>query len=81
MMAKTSKNKNKMWRRMAEEINFDAGEKHQGRKFKNSMQTWPAQPTDLLAKLLLNAGVILQPISTSEPLAEIEEDLLSSVES
>lgn len=35
------KNKMKMWRKMAEHVNLLAGEKHQGRKFKNSFTQSP----------------------------------------
>jgi hypothetical protein len=56
MMAKTSKNKIKMWRRKARGINVEEGRRHRGRMFKNLYQI-PALPTGLLLNLLKSIGI------------------------
>ena len=71
-MAKTSKNKTKLWRKQAREFNLQEGKTHQGRKNKNHWNVLPSQMPALMQTLLLKGGYFPQPVFINEALTETE---------
>lgn len=73
-MAKTSKNKTKLWRRMAVKVNEMSGTKHQGRMIKHQWREMPAVTTPILTALFKNAGIDMKPqiVYNDSPIQEGE---------
>lgn len=70
-MAKTSKNKTKLWRKQARAFNVQAGRTHTGRSMKNHWTVLPAQASPLLQNLFLKNGIVTLPV-INEALIEQE---------
>ena len=56
-MAKTSKNKPKLWRRNAHKVNAEEGRKHRGRSAKITMQIPPIMSL-LVAGMFVKVGLL-----------------------
>lgn len=71
-MAKTSKNKTKLWRKQARAFNLEAGKTHTGRSMKNHWNVLPSQMPVLVQNLLIKNGYFPTPVVINEALVEDE---------
>lgn len=70
-MAKTSKNKTKLWRKQARSFNIQFGSKHTGRRMKDHWNVMPAQVSQLFQALVVKNGYVVPPV-INETLVEEE---------